>query len=560
MGLIRTLLPILLPMRRKHKMLFFRPLFSAAVLAVSLCLCPAASASTVTIASVFGDHMVLQRDQKVPVWGHASAGDKIQVTLRSEGKAHNQKLSEATADKSGQWQALLAPSAAGGPYTLEISLKQDGHTSSVAQLHDLLFGDVWLCSGQSNMGFTLKTAKTGKADIAQSAEPKLRLLHVEQVPSVSEQQELTSSPKWQLCGPDTVANFSAVGYYFGRDLQKHLGVPVGLIQSSVGGTAAECWMSRDALRAFPEFDPLVEKIEAEAHDPEVARQRYERELAAYEKKRASVAGTTATAGHKPAPEGHPRRPTVLYNGMIAPLVPYSLKGVIWYQGESNSSRAEQYRRLFPALIKDWRNQWQAPKLPFLFVQLPSFHAKQTAPGEDNWAELREAQLETFRTVPNTGMAITIDTGDPKNIHPIDKEPVGARLALAARGVAYGEKLEWSGPLFTTATISGSTVTLSFDHIGSGLSIRDGSASLRGFAIAGADRKFVWADAQIDPNGKKVRVSSAQVANPVAVRYCWAGNPDGNLQNKNGLPASPFRTDQWPGLTDGNTIDSAPPVY
>ena len=522
-------------------------------------LCCAAHAA-VNVAGIFTDHMVLQRDQKTAVWGHANPGDVITLHLNApDGKSPKTTGAEATTDPSGKWQSGFPAVPAGGPFTLEVAVKRDKTTSAIATLHDVMIGDVWLCSGQSNMGFTLGRALTGKQDVEQSSNTLLRLMKVNQSPSAAPQTELTNSTGWQLCGPGPVSSFSAAAYYFGRDLQKHLGVPVGLIQSEVGGTSAECWMSSEALAAFPEFTPLVEKIKAEARDPQVARARYERELEHWRQETsATAAGATATAARKPALEGHPRRVTVLFNGKIKPLVPYTLKGVVWYQGESNSSRADQYRRLFPALIADWRAQWAAPDLPFIFVQLPFFHAKKAEPAEDNWAELREAQFQTMRKVPHTAMAVAIDTGDAKDIHPTNKEPVGARLAMAARALAYGEKLVWSGPLFSTATLEGSTMRIAFEQVGSGLAIKDGAAQLQGFAIAGNDHKYVWAEAKIDPATNTVLVSSPSVSQPIAVRYAWAANPDCNLVNKEGLPASPFRTDTWPGLTEKNTKDSAPP--
>jgi sialate O-acetylesterase len=518
----------------------------------------------VSLAKVFGDHMVIQRETAVPVWGWASPGDKIQVNVQEEGATDGKsRTSEATTDAGGKWQVGLPPRAAGGkPLQLRIALLRDGRTSEICTLKDVLVGDVWLCSGQSNMGFTINTAKTGKQDMAQSANSNIRLFQVQQGPAWAPQRDLRGAPQWRVCSPAGLDRFSAVAYYFGRDLQKHLGIPVGLVESEVGGTPAESWTSEEGLKEFPEYAQQIARSRELASDPAAAKRAYEDVLARWQQEvdTSSTAGskvTSSTVGHKPSPDGHPRRPAVLFNAMINPLVPLAIKGVIWYQGESNASRAEQYQRLFPALIADWRRLWEAPNLPFLFVQLPYFHARKPEPGEDTWAELREAQLITFRTVPNTGMAITVDTGDAKNIHPADKEPVGARLAIAARGIAYGEKLEWSGPLFTTATLEGAGMRVKFEHTGSGLTTWDGQEAVRGFALAGEDHNFAWADAKIDNATNTVLVSSPLVPHPVSVRYAWAANPDCNLANKEGLPASPFRSDDWPLISHGNLKDSSP---
>jgi sialate O-acetylesterase len=339
---------------------------------------------------------------------------------------------------------------------------------------------------------------------------------------------------WKECSPETVASFSAVGYFFGRDLYKARNVPVGLIHSSVGGTPAESWVSEATLKSDPEFKSILDAFGPRWDQYQKAQAKYNEELA------------KAKAEGKPAPRapGRPWKPTALYNGMIAPLIPYAIRGAIWYQGESNANRAYQYRTLFPALIRNWRADWGEGDFPFLFVQLAAFGPPAQKPEESDWAELREAQLLTLSTVPNTGMAVTTDVG-AADIHPPNKQPVGARLALAARAIAYHEPIVYSGPIYQSMKVDGNKIILSFKHTGSGL-VADEGGALKGFTIAGADK--VWHEAQAEIQGERVVVTSPNVSQPVAVRYAWTKYPVCNLFNKEGLPTSPFRTDQWPGVT------------
>jgi sialate O-acetylesterase len=384
------------------------------------------------------------------------------------------------------------------------------------------------------MEFPLSKSFEAKADIEAAANPMIHLLHVPKVKALEPTNDIGAT--WEDCTPETVGKFSAVGYYFGRDLQKARGVPVGLIESDWGGSPAEVWMSREALEANPRYQREI----LDAY-PALKKQ-HEDALAKYQKEKAEAAKTGTKLGKKPPTVGW--RPTELYNGMIAPLIPYTIKGAIWYQGEGNAGRAEQYHSLFPDLIRNWRKDWSEGDFPFLFVQLAPFMAIKEQPADSAWAELREAQLNTTKILSKAGMAVITDVGNPANIHPVKKKPVGERLALAARGIAYGEKIEYSGPIYRSMKVAGNKVILSFDHAGSGLEARDGE--LKGFAICGADREFVWANAKID--GKKVIVSSPSVAHPVAVRYGWADCPVVNLWNQVGLPASPFRTDDFPMIT------------
>jgi sialate O-acetylesterase len=344
-----------------------------------------------------------------------------------------------------------------------------------------------------------------------------------------------------------VGDFSAVAYYFGRELYKELDVPIGLIHTSWGGTPAEAWTSPATLEGNLAFEPIIRRYkEAVANYPQ-AKKEFEEKLEQWKKEaeKAKAEGTQAPPRpSEPFGPGHPHSPSGLYNAMIAPLVPYAICGAIWYQGESNAGRAYQYRELFPAMIKSWWKSWPQLSFPFLFVQLANYRQTKDAPAESDWAELREAQLMTL-ALPDTGMAITIDIGEADDIHPKNKQDVGKRLALWALAKTYGRNVVHSGPIYKSMDTKDGKIIVHFDHIGGGLVTRDGGP-LKGFAIAGADQSFVWADARID--GDTVVVSSEKTAEPVAVRYAWADNPICNLCNKAGLPASPFRTDTWPGVT------------
>lgn len=474
----------------------------------------------VRLSSVFSDHMVLQRGMKVPVWGWANEGETVTVEFRG------QKTVATTVN--GKWMVRLPSLKAGGPDTMKVT----GKNSVV--IRDVLVGEVWVCSGQSNMEFPLSASFESKTAIDTAANPNIRLFTV---PKLKAEFPVSNvAAQWQECNPDTVKGFSAVGYFFGRDLQKALNVPVGLIHTSWGGSPAEVWMSQDVLVSNPAYQRDI----LDAYPEQL--KWYQNELAKWEKETADL----AKEGKQPA-RGRPWptwKPTELYNGMIAPLLPYAIKGAIWYQGESNAGRAWQYRTLFADMIRNWRRDWNQGDFTFLAVQLAPFMKVQPEPQESAWAELREAQLLTTQALPKYGMAVITDVGDPVDIHPTKKEPVGGRLALAARGIAYGEKIEYSGPVYKNMKIDGNTIVLSFDHAKSGLEARGGE--LTGFAIAGSDHKFVWAKAEI--KGNKVVVSSPSVAQPVAVRYGWADCPVVNLWNKDGLPATPFRTDDFPMTT------------
>ncbi|NLN76046.1 MAG: sialate O-acetylesterase [Armatimonadetes bacterium] len=449
-----------------------------------------AAGAAVTPAPIFTDNAVLQQGIEAPVWGTADNGEKVTV------KFQNQEVS--TVAKDGNWMVRLAPLKAGGPFTMTIN---------DLTLKNILVGEVWICSGQSNMAWTVKNTTNGEKDILESRNSMIRLYTVPLKTSYTPLTEINSN--WVMCGPTTTPGFSAVGYYFGRDIEKELQVPVGLINTSWGGTSVESWTSLDGFKAMPELANWVAEE--------------------YEKKA----------------EG-PNHPSVLFNAMVNPLVPYAFRGAIWYQGENNAGKAFAYRKLFPGMIKSWRDAWKQGDFPFLFVQLAPFMKIEDTPMESAWAELREAQLLTLKASPNTGMAVITDVGNPNDIHPRDKEPVGARLALAAQKIAYKQDIVYSGPIYRSMKRSGSTITLYFDNVGRGLESRGGE--LTGFAIAGEDKKFVWANAKV-VGGNKVVVSADSVKEPVAVRYGWANCPVVNLWNKDGLPASPFRTDDFPMVTN-----------
>lgn len=504
-------------------------------LVVGLSVVTASSAvADVKLPAVLSDGMVLQRGMTVPVWGTAEPGEKVTVTFQ------DQQLSTRTGP-AGRWRVNLKPLDPGGPFTMTVG------GSNTITVQNVLVGDVWVCSGQSNMAWPLQRSADAERHIAEANHPNIRLFGVKNV--VAEEPLTDTEGTWQACTPDTARGFSAVGYFFGRALHRELGVPIGLIGTHWGGTPAEAWTSRPRLESNPAFEPLLQRWDTILANYPKAKRDFDRRLARWERaaRRARAEGAQVPGRPRP-PTGpdSPWRPASLFNGMIAPLIPYAIKGAIWYQGESNAGRAYQYRKLFPAMIRSWRKAWGQGRFPFLFVQLANFRAVKEEPADSDWAELREAQLRTL-FLPRTAMAVIIDIGEADDIHPRNKLDVGKRLALAALGKAYGEDVVYSGPIYESMTIEGSKIRLDFAHVGGGL-VAKGGEPLKGFAIAGHDGKFVWADAKIE--GDTVVVWSDHVPRPVAVRYAWADNPVCNLYNAEGLPASPFRTDKWPGVTKG----------
>ncbi len=638
----------------------------------------------IRLPAVVGDNMVLQRGEKVSIWGWADPGEEISVRV-SWHSSHRR----VRADRGGKWLLKVDAPKAGGPYGMTLVGK------NTITLRNILCGEVWVCSGQSNMEMAVQAVANGEQEVAAANFPNIRLFTVQK--KIAETPQADCVGQWSLCSPQAVAGFSAVGYFFGRHLHKELNVPVGLINTSWGGTVAEAWTSDRTLEKMPEFKTLMARIAQAKANPDASMKKYQEEMEQWQQKiestgaqsrgcvapdfddsswqemelpvlweqagltnfdglvwfrktidvpdswagkeamlelgpiddmdttwvngvkvgahmeagqwqvarRYKVAADVIKAGRNviavqvldtgggggiygqaeqmrlkavgaaegtpvplagtwrykvssdlasmpPQPKqptwvNNPNAPTVLYNGMIAPLIPFGIRGAIWYQGESNADRAYQYRELFPAMIEDWRRNWGSGKFSFLFVQLANFMATRPEPAESTWAELREAQCMTL-SLPQTGMATIIDIGEANDIHPKNKQDVGKRLALWALARTYGrEDLVCSGPRYKSMKIKDDKVILRFDHVDGGLVAR-GSGPLTGFAIAGADRKFVWADARIE--GKTLVVHSDKVPKPVAVRYAWADNPVCDLSNAAGLPASPFRTDDWPGVTAG----------
>jgi sialate O-acetylesterase len=475
----------------------------------ALLLCVLTARADVRLPGFFTDNMVLQEGARVPIWGWADNGEEVTVTFRGQ--------TVKTKAKDGKWMVKLARLKAGGSDHLVVEGKNK------IDLANVTVGEVWICSGQSNMEWPLDKAFEGTNDVSASANPQLRLLLVPKKKADEPQDDVKA--QWKECNPESSRNFSAVAYYFGRDLQKARNVPVGLIGTYWGGSPAEVWMSHEVLAANPDYKRDI--------------------LDAY-------AATVEKNQGNPKTQRPPWKPSELYNGMIAPLVPYAFKGAIWYQGESNAGRAKQYRTLFADMIRNWRHDWAEGDFTFLAVQLAPYdkNKKRTMeviaekPVESDWAELREAQLLATQVLPKVGMAVITDVGEKDDIHPKKKEPVGARLALAARGIAYGEKIEYSGPIYKSMKVQDGKAVLTFDHAKCGLEARGGA--LTGFAICGADKNFVWGQAEIQ--GDKVVVSNSQVPQPVVVRYGWSDYPVVNLWNQVGLPATPFRTDDFPMTT------------
>ena len=513
----------------------------AAALAAVACLSVQARAD-VKPFTLFSDGMVLQSGVNCPIWGTAEPGEEVSVTL-----AFDKAPSVATgqkADKDGKWMLKVGPFQPGGPYTMTIKGKNE------ITIKDVLVGEVWVASGQSNMEFALKGSAGAKEEIAKSKNAKIHLFTVPK--RIADEPTSELQGKWVECDPETVGSFSAVAYYFGRDLQKARNVPVGLIHTSWGGTPAEAWTPQNILEANADLKNLFHPKDELVAKYKVAEEKYKANLDKWNEAAKKAKADDKEAPPKPKeptdPDHDSHRGAVLFNGMINPLLPYAVKGAIWYQGESNAGGAYQYRTLFPAMIESWREAWKNPDMAFLFVQLAPYGAIVKEPQESSWAELREAQLMTSEKLKHTGMAVITDVGEEKDIHPKHKEPVGARLALAALDVAYGEKIVDSGPIYDAMTVDGNKAVLSFRSVGQGLEAKDGA--LTGFTVAGQDKKFHNATAEI--KGDKVVVNCDQVEKPVAVRFGWANFPVVNLWNKDGLPASPFRTDDFPGVTQPKT--------
>jgi sialate O-acetylesterase len=501
-----------------------KPDLSRLLLLVALVLVPSLPAyANAVLSPLFADHMVLQRGAPIHIWGKAAPAETISVTFRNDTRA-------VSADDIGLWSVYLPPAPAGGPFELTVK----GNNTTV--LRDVMVGDVWLDSGQSNMEFALKDVLNGTAEVAAADHPMIRLMRVTRKASSFPEGDADVRP-WEVCSPRTAEGFSAVAYFFARELEGRLAIPIGLIDASWGGTPVEAWMSLRALSSSAQFMPAFAQWSRMNENYTARMLQREKRVRDWQE---AVARAKAEGKASPPPLpwernlGNSWMPAGLYNAMISPLTPYPIAGVIWYQGESNASpeRAPLYASMFQTMIRDWRSAWAVGDFPFLFVQLANFKTDSM----EKWPEVREAQLQTLG-ITRTAMAVTVDIGDPIDIHPRNKQEVGRRLALAARAIVYGEQIEHSGPLYRTAAPEGSVMRLWFDHATSGLEAKGGR--LKGFEIAGVDRKFMPADARIE--NATVVVFSALIPEPVYVRYGWADNPECNLCNKEGLPASPFRT-------------------
>ena len=478
------------------------------------------AAAEVSLPAIISQGMVVQRGVPVHVWGQAAAGEAVSVTFRGAGRT-------TKADELGRWSVHLPAGDAGGPFDLEIQ------GSNRIIVGDVWAGDVWVASGQSNMEMALREVNNAESEIASANWPEIRLLRLLNTTSDYPRTDASIKSAWQACSPDSARDFSALAYFFGREIHQKQRVPVGLIQSAWGGTPAESWTSLGSLAFDASLMPVFAQRARVADTQAANLLALEKEEREYQQAviRAKTEGRP-TPGRTWHPDFGAWAPAALYNAMIAPLTRLPIRGVIWYQGESNSGpeRAPLYARLFQTLIADWRKAWGQGDFPFLFVQIANW-----SPGDD-WPAVREAQRAAL-SVRNTGMAVSIDIGDPVNIHPLNKQEVGHRLALAARALAYGEDIECSGPLFRQVTPDEDGLRVWFDHATGGLKAK--GDALKGFEIAGADLAFAPATARIE--GGTVVVSSPKIAAPVFVRYGWAANPDCNLYSGEELPASPFKS-------------------
>ena len=461
----------------------------------------------VALNNMFGDHMVLQQGIQNKVWGKADPSEPVTVTIGSQ-------VHSTTAGADGLWHVLLDPiQEYGGPHTLSIQGK------NTVTISDVLIGEVWVCAGQSNMQWGINNTNDADLEKAAARFPTSRLLSVPQVGTQEPQWNFNG--KWAVCSPDTVGGFSAVGYLFGRQLQQTLGVPIGLINNAWGGSAAEAWIKRDKIAANEKLKSLHQRwIKMEAEKPESGQMK----------------------GNA--------RPGNIHAGVLTPSIGYGIRGAIWYQGEANAGRAYQYRELFPFMIKTWREEWGIGDFPFYWVQLADFQAEKTEPGESDWAELREAQTMTMKALPNTGEAVIIDIGEGKDIHPKNKQDVAKRLARWALAETYKVPgIPCRSPLYKGIEKQGNAILVAFENVIGGWRPFDVKEP-RGFTIAGADKKFVAATAKILADGR-IEVMSEAVVDPVAVRYAWAHNPVCNMYSGAGLPLTPFRSDDFPGVTAAN---------
>lgn len=512
------------------------------IVALTFSCCQVTTAEEGTwLPSIFGSNMVLQQQQANAVWGWSEPGSNVTVKIADQ--SH-----QVTAGDDGRWQVKLDPMSVGGPHTMTI----EGQQTIVYE--NVMIGEVWICSGQSNMQWPVRASNDPDLESMAANFPNIRLISVPQVGTDEPQNNFRGS--WQACTPETVKDFSAVGYFFGRQLHQTLDVPIGLIDNAWGGSAAEAWVNRERIEADDQLTPLVEQWrETETyHKSGAVEQAYQAQLAKWEQDAAAARDAGKDAPRKPRRSNvmtGNQRPANIYNGVLHPTIGYGMRGVIWYQGESNASRAFQYRHLFPLMIQNWRDEWKQGDFPFYYVQLADFRQEKSAPTDSDWAELREAQTMTMRRLPNTGEAVIINLGEAADIHPKNKQDVAKRLArwALAKDYGYGD-LVYRSPIYQSMEVQDNHIVVKFDHTGGGLDTFDVREPI-GFTIAGEDQVFHHAKAQIIGQGKdatQIKVWSDAVTEPVAVRYAWADNPVCNVQNAEGLPLTPFRTDDWPGIT------------
>ncbi len=473
--------------------------------------------------NIFGDHMVVQQKMPIKVWGWTNPGQEVSVELAG-------KSVSAKANSDGRFDVSLPEMPAGGPHTMTI------RADDTITFEDVLVGEVWICSGQSNMQWNVNNSTNPDLERLTAKYPGIRMINFPQVGT--QEPILTHDRQWMLCNSETVGNFSAVGYFFARQLHKTIDVPVGMINNAWGGSACEAWINRDVLNADELYKPLMDR------------------WAGLEKQFADLsAKTNLSEDEKKTLQGLTNqmkgnsRPANIYNGVLKSHLGYTIRGAIWYQGESNAGRAYQYRDLFPLMISNWRQEWGQGDFPFYWVQLADFKVEKPEPAESDWAELREAQTMTMSRLPHTGEAVIIDIGEGKDIHPKNKVDVGKRLARWALANEYGVNVPFHSPQYKSMEKQDGKIILSFDYVDGGWRPFDVGNPV-GFAIAGEDKKFVWADAKILPDGR-IEVSSSSVPNPASVRYAWADNPVCNMFDGAGLPLTPFRTDDWPGVTINN---------
>jgi sialate O-acetylesterase len=499
-----------------------------------------AAQAELKLPAIIGDHMVLQQKQADPIWGWDTPGSNVTVSFAGQTKT-------AKADASGKWTVKLDPMPANAqPATMTIK------GSSTRELSDILIGEVWICSGQSNMQFSVSNCWDGDLEIATAKYPQIHLISV---PNVGTQEpQLDFKGEWKQCAPETVGSFSAVGFFYGRLLHQLLGVPVGLINDSWGGSAAEAWVRRDVLEKDKRFELLMKNTvanEAAMSNP-AAKAKWEATMVAWQK-RADAAKAAKQPFTERAP-GNPQswltgnaRPGNIFNGVLLPTIGYGIKGAIWYQGESNAGRAYEYADLFPLMITHWRELWGQGDFPFYWVQLADFLAEEPQPGDSSWAELRESQTKTMSAIKNGGQAVIIDLGEAADIHPKDKRDVAERLVRWALVKDYGMKMNYRSPEYKSVAITGNKAVVSIDTFGSPKLRTMDVSELKGFAICGEDKHWVWADAKFTGNDT-IEVSAKAVAKPIAVRYAWANNPVCNVTSAEGLPLTPFRTDSFEMIT------------